>query len=105
MVEPALTLDRVVALQGERVVLDGTGAHQVELAQAAGGCKIAHILEGWAGGTPALVVGVVALHLHHVHCCPCGVAGHCSHPTAPGHPWNPHPSSAHRVFAALPPMT
>lgn len=85
----ALTLDRVVALQSEGVVLDSTGTHQVELAQAAGSCKIAHVLEGRADGTPALVVGVIALHLHHIHCRPCGVTGHCSHPAALGHPQTP----------------
>lgn len=94
-----LTSHGVVALQGERVVLDGAGAHEVELAQAAGGGEVADVLEGRADGAPALVVGVVALHLHHLHRGPCGAVGHCSPPGPRHQPTRPPPGSA------LPPMT
>lgn len=94
----ALTSHGVVALQGERVVLDGAGAHEVELAQAAGGGEVADVLEGRADGAPALVVGVVALYLHHLHRGPCGAVGHCSPP-------GPHCAARPPPGSTLPPMT
>lgn len=66
------TCDGVVALQSQRVVLAGAGAHQVEAAPAAGRREVADVLEGRADGRPGVRVGVVALHLHHVQRGTCG---------------------------------
>lgn len=70
-----LTCDWVVALQGQRIVLAGTGAHQVEPALAASCREVADVLEGGADGRPGVCIGVIALHLHHVQSGACGGRG------------------------------